>query len=70
MFVGADSREPIARAAQLAWPAPTGVNYIIEGAPTVQGPWLPVQDLAVPGLNQMTVPMNGPAQFFRLAPAP
>ncbi len=60
----------IDRAVQLSWPALAGVNYLVEGAPTVQGPWLPVQDLAMPGLNRMTVPASGPVQFFRLVETP
>jgi hypothetical protein len=60
----------ISRAAQLTYPAPAGVSYLVEGAPTLQGPWLPLQNLAMPGLNQMTVPMSSPAQFFRLVQAP
>ena len=59
----------IARAVQLTWPAPAGV-YAVEGAPTVQGPWLPVQDQAIPGFQTVTVPANSPAQFFRLQQAP
>jgi hypothetical protein len=60
----------IARAVQLSWPAPAGVNYSLEAAPTVLGPWLPVQDMTMPGRNQMTMPVSGPAGFFRLIPAP
>ncbi len=55
----------IVRAVRLTWPTPTGVNYSVEGAPTVQGPWLPVQELPMPGLQQMTVPASEAAQFFR-----
>jgi hypothetical protein len=60
----------IAQAVQLSYPAPAGVNYSLEAAPAVQGPWLKVQDLAVPGLNQRTVPASGSAQFFRLIQGP
>jgi hypothetical protein len=28
-------------AMRLSWPASTSINYAVEGAPTVQGPWLP-----------------------------
>ncbi|HRY50590.1 MAG TPA: hypothetical protein P5186_21275 [Candidatus Paceibacterota bacterium] len=56
----------IERAVQLTWPAPTGMNYAVEGGPTVQGPWLPVNDVATPGLKQMTVPANDIMKFFRL----
>jgi hypothetical protein len=51
---------------RLSWPASATLNYAIEGAPTVQGPWLPVQDTAVPGMNQMTAPASELMQFFRL----
>lgn len=60
----------IARAVQLTWPTPTGVNYAVEGAPTVNGPWSPVQELTTPGLQKQTVPVSSPAQFFRLIQAP
>jgi len=54
----------------LRWPASGTINYAIEGAPTLQGPWMPVQDTAVPGMNQMTVPANDIMGFFRLRQAP
>jgi hypothetical protein len=60
----------IARAAQLSFPAPAGVHYTVEAAPTVQGPYLPVQELDIPGIQKQTVPFSGPAQFFRLIQAP
>jgi len=60
----------IERAVQLTWPAPTGMNYAVEGGPTVQGPWLPVNDVATPGLKQMTVPANDVMKVFRLRQAP
>lgn len=60
----------IARAVELSWPTPASVNYAVEGAPTVQGPWLPVQDLTMPGMQQRTIPATSPAQFFRLIQAP
>lgn len=60
----------MARAVQLTWPAPAGVNYAVEAAPTVLGPWLPVQELPMPGLQGLTVPLRQPAQFFRLRQAP
>jgi len=60
----------IERAVQLTWPAPTGMNYAVEGAPTIQGPWLPINDGATPGLKRMTVPANDAMKFFRLQQAP
>jgi hypothetical protein len=60
----------IERAVRLRWPASATINYAIEGAPTLQGPWMPVQDTAVPGMNQMTVPANDIMGFFRLRQAP
>ncbi len=60
----------IQRAVRLTWPAPTGLNWAVEGAPTVQGPWLPVQNSVLPGLQQMTVPANDIMKFFRLQQAP
>jgi len=60
----------IAQAVQLSWPVPSGVNWTVECAPTVQGPWLPVDDMALPGIQRMTVPANSAAQFIRLIQAP
>jgi hypothetical protein len=60
----------IERAVRLRWPASATLNYAVEDAPTVQGPWLPVQDLVLPGLQQMTVPANDIMRFFRLQQAP
>ena len=60
----------IERVMRLSWPAPAGMNYAVEGGPTVQGPWLPVNDVATPGLKQMTVPANDKMRVFRLRQAP
>jgi len=63
-------RLAIERAARLTWFAPAGVNYGVEGAPTVQGPWSRVQETEIPGMNQMTIPASARASFFRLREAP
>jgi hypothetical protein len=60
----------IERMVRLSWPASASLNYKVEGAPTPQGPWLPVQELALPGIQTQTVPLSGPAQFFRLVQLP
>ncbi|MHC1767459.1 MAG: hypothetical protein AB9869_24795 [Verrucomicrobiia bacterium] len=60
----------IEQAVRLSWPASATINYAVEGAPTVQGPWLPVQDQTIPGFQTVTVPVSSPAQFFRLVLAP
>jgi hypothetical protein len=60
----------IARAVQLSWTAPAGSTYSVLGAPTTQGPWMPVSELEMPGLSRMTVPAGSAAQFFRLQQAP
>ena len=60
----------IARAVRLSWPALAGVNYTLQGAPTVQGPWLPVPDWTTPNMNQVTVPASDLMQFFRAVQAP
>jgi hypothetical protein len=57
------------RAARLTWPD-TGMNFGVEAAPTVQGPWLPVQDPVLPGLEQKVFPANDLMKFFRLQQAP
>ena len=59
-----------ARGLIVSWPTPASVNWTVQGAPTLQGPWAPVEDLTMPGFNQMTVPMSSPAGFFRLIQAP
>ena len=60
----------IERAVRLRWPASATINYAVEGAPTLQGPWLPVQELPLPGMQQTTVPASEAAQIFRLRQAP
>lgn len=60
----------IAPAMELAWPAPAGVNYGVQAAPTVRGPWLRVQVSDQPGIKKLTVPSSSPAQFFRLMREP
>jgi hypothetical protein len=57
------------RAVRLTWPD-TGTSYLIEAAPTVQGPWLPFQDSVLPGMQQMTAPANDIMKFFRPRQAP
>ena len=59
----------IERTVRLSWPS-TGMNFAVEAAPTVQGPWLPVQDPVLPGLEQKAVPANDLMMFFRLQQAP
>lgn len=59
----------IEQAVRVIWPA-TGMNYSVEAAPSVNGPWVPVHDSTPPGINQRTVPMSNPAQFIRLIQAP
>lgn len=60
----------ITRAVQLTWPAPAGINYVIEAATNVHGPFLPIQDTAMPGLQKVTLPASQAADFFRLRKAP
>lgn len=59
----------IERAVQLTWPA-TGMNFAVEAAPTLQGPWLPLNNTLLPGMQQITVPVNKSAEFFRLQQVP
>ena len=42
----------------------------VEYAPTVNGPWLPVNETEMPGLKQITGPANDIMEFFRLRQAP
>ena len=60
----------IERAVRLSWPVSAAINYAVEAAPTVLGPWLPVQELEMPGLQKLTVPLSQQAEFFRLRQAP
>jgi hypothetical protein len=60
----------IERAVRLSWPASATMHYAVEGAPTVQGPWLPVPEPVTSGLNQMAVPANALIQYFRLRQTP
>jgi hypothetical protein len=60
----------IERAVRLNLPASAAITYGVQGAPTPQGPWLPVEDLAMPGFQTMTVPANSAAQFFQAIQAP
>jgi hypothetical protein len=60
----------IGRAVRLSWPASATINYAVEAGPSVQGPWLPVQDQTLPGFQIVTVPANSAAQFFRLIQVP
>ncbi len=56
-------------AVRLTWPS-TPMNFGVEAAPTVNGPWSRVQDSVPPGFQQMTVRQNGPMQFFRAVQTP
>ncbi len=58
----------IGQAVVLTWPD-VG-SYAVEGASSVEGSWLPVNDTPRPGMKQMTVPLTQPVQFFRLRQAP
>jgi len=60
----------IARAVRLSWPAAAGVNWSVEAASRVEGPYLLVQDLSTPAIQQLTVPTSEAAGFFRLRPGP
>jgi hypothetical protein len=57
-------------ALRLTWQAPASVGWAVEGAPTTQGPWLPVQDSLAPGVQQVTVSADEGMKFFRLRQAP
>ena len=60
----------IERAVRLSWPASATINYDLETAPRLRGPWLPVQELSVPRMQQLTVPASEVNKFFRLRQAP
>jgi hypothetical protein len=60
----------ISRAVQVTLPCPAGTSYSLESAPTLQGPWLPVNFQVPPGMQQFTLPSSKQAEFFRLQLAP
>ena len=57
-------------AVRVSWPVSATINYAVDAAPTVQGPWLPVQDSSIPEMNQITVPANGYMRVFRAVQVP
>lgn len=57
-------------AVRISWPGSATLSYAIQGAPTVQGPWLPVEDQTVPGFQNMTVPANDFMRVFRAVQSP
>jgi len=59
----------IERAVRVIFPA-TGLNYAAEWAPTLDGPWQPVPDQTIPGMNQMTLPASSVTQFIRVVQRP
>lgn len=60
----------IAGAVRLTWPTASDLRYAAEGAPTIQGPWLPVGPAELPGLDQTVAPIHDAMKFFRLRQAP
>jgi len=59
----------IARAVEVTFPVPAGSIYILEGAPGLQGPWMRVQELAMPGIQKRTIPVSRAAEFYRAVQA-
>jgi hypothetical protein len=55
----------IERTVRVSWPVSATINYSVEAAPNVQGPWLPVQDSVFPGFQQITVPASEEQIFVR-----
>lgn len=60
----------IETAVRLSWPRSTTINYAVEAAGTLEGPWLPLGELDRPGVEQRTVPASEATRFFRLRQAP
>jgi hypothetical protein len=58
------------RALQLAWPTTAGMSFQVEGAPTPDGPWLPVPDSTMPGFEQQSIPQIDMMKFLRLRQSP
>jgi hypothetical protein len=59
----------IERAVRISFPD-LGGNGRIEAASDVQGPYLPVQFLDLPGMKTLTLPVRGPTRFIRVHQAP
>lgn len=57
------------RALRVFWPD-TGANFGLERAPSLNGPWMPVQNSEIPGMRYLTVPTSAPQEFFQLHQAP
>ena len=59
----------VERAVRLSWPA-FSTLFVVEGAPSIDGPWLPVNEpvLQTNGMNWMTVPapISEAMKLFRL----
>jgi hypothetical protein len=60
----------IERGVQLTWWNPAGEIWAVEGAPTVQGPWLPVQQQDIPSMQKLNLPSSDFMKVFRLVQAP
>ena len=60
----------ISRAVQITIPCAAGVSYSLESAPTLNGPWLPVNLQTPPGIQSFTVPAARASEFFRPQLAP
>lgn len=60
----------IERAVRLMVPAPATGSWMMESATTVEGPWLPFQETAIPGVQRLTLPANDMMKFYRVVPAP
>jgi hypothetical protein len=63
------ARVGVERALRLSWPD-TGMNFTLERASSLEGPWLPVQSSEVPGMHYFTVPTSATKEFYQLQQAP
>lgn len=59
----------VERVLRLYWPD-TGLIFIPEWAPSLEGPWLPVQGSEFPGMRYLDVPTSGTQGFYKLRLAP
>jgi hypothetical protein len=65
-------RLSIDQARRVSWPAALPLPFVLESAPVFQGFWNPVDAPAQDreGIRSVTVPADGPRNFFRLNPFP
>lgn len=57
-------------AVRVSWLGVGALNYAIEAGPSIRGPWQPVPDATIPGMNHITAPATDQMRFFRAVQSP